>query len=311
MYDIKATVTRDALVTPGSVFLFALGENPSEDFHSARKGSEWRGFIFGALSEAAFPPANPGRVEAGRGLAVRHKLVPPATPGRSNWSSHRSPTRRVFDSAGQAAPKAAGVGGAYSIASWTVPRRADHRGTYRALERSCGGGPQGGQGHLGTDAAAGRWRAVATWAEIRLAASDAPRARARWVIEKTDHPGRASLARRGVEFLAENERRDPRPAGHWGAAARGLRSWRARPAAPRCPRAEGAAEDSASSVRDTSAGTLASLWVKAGHEVLVSSRQPRAAPGGWCARSGPRARAGTPREAALFGNCPRPGSRWP
>jgi predicted dinucleotide-binding enzyme len=48
-------------------------------------------------------------------------------------------------------------------------------------------------------------------------------------------------------------------------------------------------------------GTLASLWVKAGHEVLVSSRHPEQLQG--LVRSlGPRARAVTPREAALFGN---------
>src|SRR2546430_703305 len=48
-------------------------------------------------------------------------------------------------------------------------------------------------------------------------------------------------------------------------------------------------------------GTLASLWVKAGHELLVSSRHPEQLQG--LVRSlGPRARAGTPREAALFGD---------
>jgi len=48
-------------------------------------------------------------------------------------------------------------------------------------------------------------------------------------------------------------------------------------------------------------GTLASLWVKAGYEVLVSSRHPDQLAA--LVRSlGPRARAGTPREAALFGD---------
>ena len=48
-------------------------------------------------------------------------------------------------------------------------------------------------------------------------------------------------------------------------------------------------------------GTLASLWVKAGHEVLLSSRHPDELKG--LAQSlGPRARVGTPREAALFGD---------
>ena len=48
-------------------------------------------------------------------------------------------------------------------------------------------------------------------------------------------------------------------------------------------------------------GTLAELWVKAGHEVLISSRHPEELQG--LAKSlGPKARAGTPREAAVFGD---------
>ena len=47
-------------------------------------------------------------------------------------------------------------------------------------------------------------------------------------------------------------------------------------------------------------GTLGELWVKAGHEVLLSSRHPdQLKP--LAARLGPRARAGFPREAATFG----------
>lgn len=48
-------------------------------------------------------------------------------------------------------------------------------------------------------------------------------------------------------------------------------------------------------------GTLASLWAKAGHEVLVSSRHPEQLKE--LAQSlGPKGRAGTPREAAIFGD---------
>ena len=48
-------------------------------------------------------------------------------------------------------------------------------------------------------------------------------------------------------------------------------------------------------------GTLAELWVKSGHAVLVSSRHPDELRG--LAQSlGPRARVGTPREAATFGD---------
>ena len=48
-------------------------------------------------------------------------------------------------------------------------------------------------------------------------------------------------------------------------------------------------------------GTLAKLWVAAGHEVLISSRHPdELRP---LAQSlGPKARVGTPREAAVFGD---------
>jgi predicted dinucleotide-binding enzyme len=48
-------------------------------------------------------------------------------------------------------------------------------------------------------------------------------------------------------------------------------------------------------------GALAELWVKAGHEVLVSSRHPdELRP--LAASLGPKARVGTPRDAALFGD---------
>lgn len=47
-------------------------------------------------------------------------------------------------------------------------------------------------------------------------------------------------------------------------------------------------------------GTLATLWVHAGHEVFLSSRHPdRLKP--LAASLGPKAHVGTPREAALFG----------
>ncbi len=47
-------------------------------------------------------------------------------------------------------------------------------------------------------------------------------------------------------------------------------------------------------------GALAAYWVKAGHEVFVSSRHPEELQA-LVARLGPRAHAGTPREAAAFG----------
>jgi predicted dinucleotide-binding enzyme len=48
-------------------------------------------------------------------------------------------------------------------------------------------------------------------------------------------------------------------------------------------------------------GTLAKLWVAAGHEVLISSRHPDELKP-LARQLGPRARVGTPREAAAFGD---------
>ena len=48
-------------------------------------------------------------------------------------------------------------------------------------------------------------------------------------------------------------------------------------------------------------GTLARLWVASGHEVLMSSRHPDELRG-LAQQLGPRARVGTPREAAMFGD---------
>ena len=47
-------------------------------------------------------------------------------------------------------------------------------------------------------------------------------------------------------------------------------------------------------------GTLAELWAKAGHELLISSRHPHELQD-LARRLGPKVRAGTPREAAAFG----------
>jgi predicted dinucleotide-binding enzyme len=48
-------------------------------------------------------------------------------------------------------------------------------------------------------------------------------------------------------------------------------------------------------------GTLAKLWTQAGHEVMIASRHPDDLKG--LAQSlGPRAKVGTPREAAVFGD---------
>src|SRR5437588_12831979 len=52
MYEVKATVARDAMVTPGSVFLFALGNNQRVPL--TQEGPEYRG-LYSVRCQNSFP----------------------------------------------------------------------------------------------------------------------------------------------------------------------------------------------------------------------------------------------------------------
>ena len=75
-------------------------------------------------------------------------------------------------------------------------------------------------------------------------------------------------------------------------------------ALPRTTRAAAAASGRAAKIgiigTGKIGGTLAELWAKAGHELLISSRHPERLQE-LADRLGPKVRAGTPREAAAFG----------
>ena len=104
MYDIKATVTRDALVTPGSVFLFALGNN--QRIPLSQEGSEWRG-LYSVRCQSSFPLQILAEWKL-QGLSVRHKLVPPQ-PRQIKLREPPLTYSASFDSAGKA-PKGGWVG---------------------------------------------------------------------------------------------------------------------------------------------------------------------------------------------------------
>jgi hypothetical protein len=104
MYDIKATVKRDALVTPGSVFLFALGDN--QRIPLSQEGSEWRG-LYSVRCRSSFPLQILAEWKL-QGLAVRHALVPPQ-PRQIKLSEPALAYSASFDSAGKA-PKGGWVG---------------------------------------------------------------------------------------------------------------------------------------------------------------------------------------------------------
>lgn len=104
MYDIKATVTRDALVTPGSVFLFALGDNQRVPLR--QEGSEWSG-LYSVRCRSSFPLQILAEWKL-QGLAVHHKLVP-LQPRQIKLVEPPLAYTASFDSAGKA-PKGGWVG---------------------------------------------------------------------------------------------------------------------------------------------------------------------------------------------------------
>src|SRR5256886_10710465 len=59
MYEVKATVERDAMVTPGSVFLFALDNNQRVPL--TQEGPEYRG-LYSVRCQNSFPRSEERRV---------------------------------------------------------------------------------------------------------------------------------------------------------------------------------------------------------------------------------------------------------
>ena len=54
MYEVSAAVTRDALVTPGSVYVFALGDSQRVALSANADGSGWRG-LYSVRCRSSFP----------------------------------------------------------------------------------------------------------------------------------------------------------------------------------------------------------------------------------------------------------------
>jgi hypothetical protein len=74
MYELKANVSRDALVTPGSVYLFAVGGPKRIDMIPDKQGVEWHG-IFSVRCRSSFPLQFLA-VWKRQGLSTGTKLVP-------------------------------------------------------------------------------------------------------------------------------------------------------------------------------------------------------------------------------------------
>ena len=104
MYEIKATATRDAMVTPGSVFLFALGTN--QKIPMTQSGAEYRG-LYSVRCQSSFPLQILAEWKT-QGFSVRHKLVPPQ-PRQIKLTEPPLAYEASFDSSGKM-PKGGWVG---------------------------------------------------------------------------------------------------------------------------------------------------------------------------------------------------------
>ena len=78
MYEIKATVTQDAMVSPGSVFLFGLSGQQKIEMQPDRTGTEWHG-MYAFRCHASFP-LQLKAIWSVQGVNTKEKIVPEGAP---------------------------------------------------------------------------------------------------------------------------------------------------------------------------------------------------------------------------------------
>ena len=178
MYPVSVAVTRDALVTPGSVYVMAIGDRQKVALSPNSDGSRWQG-LYPVRCKSSFPLQFV--VEWKLPFDLRRKVVPPQ-PRQVRLIEPPLTRTASFDTSGKA-PKG-GWQGTVQYRFVTVP-------TIRIV-----GAHIGPQGSSAVDVAAARPLSVVSpfpvvggcgdLVEIRVASS-APRARGTLVID-TDHP---------------------------------------------------------------------------------------------------------------------------
>lgn len=190
MYEVSATVTHDSMVTAGSVFLFAVGDNKRFNMSANADGSQWHG-LYEVRCQSSFPLQF--LAEWRLPFSVQRKLVPPQPRMIKLNEPPFKPTSVTIDSAGKE-PKG-GWQGSVPLRFMTQPtvRITDAHIEPATAERA--------------DAAAAKPISVVTkfplvvgcgdTGEVQVA-STAPRAHGILVID-TDHPSLPHL-RTNVEF---------------------------------------------------------------------------------------------------------------
>ena len=178
MYEVSASVTRDALVTPGSVYVFALGGKRRIELSSNADGSRWHG-LYEVRCQGSFPLQFLVAWKLPFGL--RQEVVPPQ-PRQVRLEEPPLTAAARFEASGKA-PK----GGWQGAVQYRFVTEPSVRITAAHLEPATA---------APADVAAAKAISVLTSfpllagcgepAEVRLA-STAPRAHGTLIIE-TDHP---------------------------------------------------------------------------------------------------------------------------
>jgi hypothetical protein len=109
MYEVSATVARDAMVTPGSVYLFAIGGKQKITLSSNADGSEWRG-LYSVRCASSFPLQFMAEWKL-QAFDVKQKIVPP-TPRLIKLTEPPLAPEAALDSAGKQ-PKGGWTGGVH------------------------------------------------------------------------------------------------------------------------------------------------------------------------------------------------------
>jgi len=108
MYEITATASQGALVTPGSLVLFAIGDNQKIPLSPNSDGSGWHG-LYSVKCHSSFP-LQILAVWRLQGLATRNVLVP-QQPQQIKLTEPPLTKQEGFDTAGKPNEKAAKVKG--------------------------------------------------------------------------------------------------------------------------------------------------------------------------------------------------------
>jgi len=103
MYEITATASEGALVTPGSLVLFAIGDNQKIPLSPNSDGSGWHG-LYSVRCQSTFP-LQILAVWRLQGLATRNTLVP-QQPRQVKLTEPPLAKQEGFDTAGKAGEKA-------------------------------------------------------------------------------------------------------------------------------------------------------------------------------------------------------------